>query len=105
MSASCQRLKSSHSPFVRQIYVLGCTNSNLYHIRLDGANGVVASATVVSTQLRTVEASDLVVLIGRENSNEVSGNTKEARESEQRCSFVLPNGVAPYWGGVLRNTI
>ena len=66
---------------IPQIYVLGCTESSVNHLRLDGANGAVESLTKyeagtsvpgsTSGSVLTVQAIDMAVVMSRVESNEV----------------------------------
>lgn len=70
---------------VRKVYVLGCTESNVYHLQLDGVNGAVEFSTAYTANVGVnandagsttggvmgIHATDLVVLVSRANSNQV----------------------------------
>ncbi|CAM9110589.1 unnamed protein product, partial [Ectocarpus fasciculatus] len=69
------------SPDGLSVYVLGCATSVVIHLRLDAANGVVASTTTfvadssisgsTSGEVFVAQALELSVLIGRSDSDEV----------------------------------
>ncbi|CAN0003126.1 unnamed protein product [Pylaiella littoralis] len=69
------------SPDGLSVYVLGCTTSTVFHVRLEATTGVVVSTTTytadssvdssTSGDVFLVEATELVVLVGRPDSDEV----------------------------------
>eukprot|EP00752_Nemacystus_decipiens_P011504 g10216.t1 len=76
------------SPDGLSIYVLGCTESNVHHLRLDGANGAVETLTTYSVHTSVtgsgsgdvlgMQAVDMTVVVSRIDSNEVVVFHREA---------------------------